>query len=238
MAATTRGSGAEAERRWTPEGKTVKIMYSNVQSIFNKLNEITTFVVEVKPDFILLTETWCKGSINDPALSLPGYQLETDLRRDREDTTNCIGGGLLVYTKTGIKVAPRRDLENCGFLQCCAFSILTSEEPVTIVLIYRPPNSNNDNTDKLCKLTRNLPKNSILIGDFNFPKINWENGGGSEGGGGGGAIFQSAVHENNLAQLVEFSTHTKGNTLDLLITNMSNNIISVSNSAPVGKSDH
>ena len=124
MAATTRGSGAEAERRrWTPEGKTVKIMYSNVQSIFNKLNEITTFVVEVKPDFILLTETWCNGSKNDAALSLPGYQLETDLRRDREDTTNGIGGGLLVYTKTGIKVAPRRDLENCGFLQCCAFSI-------------------------------------------------------------------------------------------------------------------
>ena len=121
----------------------------------------------------------------------------------------------------------------------CLFNkVLTSEEPVTIVLIYRPPNSNNDNTDKLCKLTRNLQKNSILIGDFNFPKINWENGGGSGGGGGGGAIFQSAVHENNLAQLVEFSTHTKGNTLDLLITNMSNNIISVSNSAPVGKSDH
>ena len=92
---------------------------------------------------------------------------------------------------------------------CLFNTVLTSEEPVTIVQIYRPLNSNNDNTDKLCKLTRNLPNNRILIGDFNFPKINWENGGGSGGGGGGGAIFQSAVHENNLAQLVEFSAPTQ-----------------------------
>ena len=82
----------------------VKIMYSNVQSVFNKLNELASYVADENPDFILLTETWCNGSINNAALVLPGYQLEIELREDRENTVNGIGGGLLVYTKNGIKV--------------------------------------------------------------------------------------------------------------------------------------
>ena len=80
-------------------------MYYNVQSFINKLNELTSFVAEKNPEFmifILLTETWCNGSINNAALSLPGYQLETVLRKDRENTANGIGGGLLVYKSNGV----------------------------------------------------------------------------------------------------------------------------------------
>ena len=79
-----------------------------MQSVFNKLNKLASCAAEERPDFILLTETWCNASINNAALSLPGYQLETDLRKDRENTANGIGGGLLVYTKNGIKVVSSR----------------------------------------------------------------------------------------------------------------------------------
>ena len=61
--------------------------------------------------------------------------------------------------------------------------------------------------------------------------------------GGGAADAQekelyNTVLEENLAQLILFPTHDKGNTLDLLITNMANNIISVYDDGKLGKSDH
>ena len=207
-----------------------------MQSVFNKLNELAAYAAEENPDFILLTETWCNSMISNAALTLPGYQLETDLRIDRENTTNGIGGGLLVYTKDGIKVTTCKQLENYKLTQYCAFSIMTGKEPVNIVLVYRPPNNDKTNMDELCKLVRNLPKNTILIGDINFPKIDWSGDGG--GGGGGGGAFFSAVQDSNLEQLIHFPTHKKGNTLDLLLTNIPNNILAISNSPPLGKSDH
>ena len=66
----------------------LKIFYTNIQSVFSKLNELIVYTVDHSPDIVLLTETWCNTTISDAALSLPGYQLETDLRKDRNDTTN------------------------------------------------------------------------------------------------------------------------------------------------------
>ena len=41
------------------ETETVRIIYTNAQSILGKLNELATYAVDEKPDFILLTEIWC-----------------------------------------------------------------------------------------------------------------------------------------------------------------------------------
>ena len=41
-----------------------------------------------------------------------------------------------------------------------------------------------------------------------------------------------------MEQLVHFPTHVKGNTLDLVITNCSEKIISVVDEGRIGKSDH
>ncbi len=63
-------------------------------------------VQDIEPDLILLTETWCNSTIPDAFLTLEGYRLETDLRRERTDTRNGIGGGLLVYAREELKVLP------------------------------------------------------------------------------------------------------------------------------------
>ena len=80
-------------------------MYTNIQSVFSKINELTVYAVDQSPDIILLTETWCNTTITDAALGINGYQLETELRIDRTDTVNGIGGGLLVYSKLGLKIS-------------------------------------------------------------------------------------------------------------------------------------
>ena len=68
-------------------------MYSNIQSIQSKLYELNVQAVDLNPDIILLTETWCNQSVSDATLTIPNYHLEAELRRDREDTTNGVGAG-------------------------------------------------------------------------------------------------------------------------------------------------
>ncbi len=50
--------------------------------------------------------------------------------------------------------------------------------PLNIIAVYRDyrsPNSSETNNQELNKLLSNIKNNTVLIGDFNFPKINWEN---------------------------------------------------------------
>ena len=215
------------------EATIMKIMYTNVQSIHGKLNELSAYAAEAKPDFILLTETWCNPSITDADLCLPGYQMETELRADRDDTHNGLGGGILVYSRNGLKILPT-DKMGENFHQYVTFKILTTGEPVNIILAYRPPNSRKENTTKLCELLENRPKNTILIGDINLPNIDWTTGQSDSRG----RELYNTVQEENLEQLIRFPTHNKGNVLDLLITNMASQVVSVFDDGKLGRSDH
>ena len=155
------------------------------------------------PDIILLTETWCNESVPDAALSMNKYVLESDMRRDRTDTTNGIGGGLLVYAKPGLKILPHNKFNDNEFNQFCCFKIVTKGTPLNIVLVYRPPSSNIQNTDQLCSILKNLDKNTILIGDINLPDINWIDGSSTTRG----RRVLETILEEDLSQLVDFPTH-------------------------------
>jgi len=104
-----RGGGGRAGEQ---ETKILKVCYTNAQSILGKINELTAYIVETVPDIVLICETWCNSEVNNASLTIPGYQLETDLRRDRNDTRNGIGGGLLVYTRLGVEVLPCDKLDD------------------------------------------------------------------------------------------------------------------------------
>ena len=123
---------------------------------------------------ILLCETWCNTSTNIASLNIHGYELLTDLRRDRNDTANGIGGGLIVYARNGLAVLPCDQLSD--FNQYCKFKLSDKSDSFYIYLVYRPPSAGASSKDKLCELLRCAEKNSILVGDFNLPGIIWESG--------------------------------------------------------------
>jgi len=106
-------------------------------------------------------------------LAIENYKIETDLRRDRSDTANGIGGGLLVYSKQDIRVLPDDRHQHSKFNQFCSFNIATKSENLSVILIYRPPSSGQDNTAELCEILRGIDKNTVIIGDFNMPGIDW-----------------------------------------------------------------
>ena len=113
------------------------ILYLNAQSIISKMDELASCVSEVGPDLILICETWCQPDITAAFLQLPGYELIPDLRKDREDTVNGVGGGLLVYARNGLVVL--KCDTGCVFNQHCSFKVMTEKDQLNITLVYCPP---------------------------------------------------------------------------------------------------
>jgi hypothetical protein len=202
----------------------------NSQSVVNKINELACLATEFKPDIILVTESWCNDQISNAYLSIPGYQLQPDLRVDRKDTTNGAGGGLLTYSRDGIDILPSD--KSSVFIQHSSFKVKMNTMTTTLHLVYRPPSSND--MAGLVNIIKNVDPGSILIGDFNLPGIDWQNGTSDNKS----KDFMEAAEEKFLEQLVDFPTHTTGNTLDLVLTNSSEMVESIISAGRIGKSDH
>jgi hypothetical protein len=79
-----RGSG--------PPCQALKVLYLNAQSIVKKVNELSCVAGALNPDIIMITESWCNSDVADTFLSIDGYDLQPDLRADREDTAQGRGG--------------------------------------------------------------------------------------------------------------------------------------------------
>jgi len=100
--------------------------------------------------------------------------------------------------------------------------------------VYRPPTCTRENNDKLCDLIKGVEPFSYVIGDFNMPTADWEE---MEARGQFKNIME-ACEEKELVQLVDFTTHLRGNKLDLVLTNQQNTIRSVTDKGRLGTSDH
>ncbi len=157
-----RGRGGRAS------SEEIVILYLNAQSIVKKIDELCCVADSVKPDLILVTESWCNGDISDAYLGIDGYELLPDLRQDRENTAKGRGGGLLVFARSSVKVLKLDN--NIMFQQYCKFMI----DDVTVYLVYSSPSSPPEAIVELENLVKSVSRNSILIGDFNMPDIDWE----------------------------------------------------------------
>ena len=78
--------------------KKLKILSTNARSINSKLQELKATAVDLKPDIIAITETWTNTDICNSFLNIPGYKIV--IRKDRGDTTNGRGGGILIYARS------------------------------------------------------------------------------------------------------------------------------------------
>jgi hypothetical protein len=100
-----------------------------------KVDELRCVASMTNPDIILMTESWCNSEISNAFLAIDRYEIQQDLRTDREDTAGGRGGGLLVYGKTGLTIL-KLDKE-VEMQQYCVFKVSN----VTFYLLYRSPNA-------------------------------------------------------------------------------------------------
>ena len=216
----------------------ISVLYSNVHSVVNKIDELRCNVSDNKPDVISICETWTNNDISNAFLSIDGYNIIC--RHDRKDTNNGIGGGLLVYVKSDLKAREITDKNIEDFNQCCLINVKSeNDKSVNLALMYRPHNlyDNSDidlNNDKLCSVLKSIPKPFIIVGDFNYSDIDWVNNTSSAKS----RQFLDTVNDQFISQHIDFSTHVSGTMPDLVLASSENLILDIENNGTIGSSDH
>ena len=207
----------------------MNILYTNAQSIVNKIDELRSVACSIKPDIILINESWTNKDITKAYLNIQGYELSA--RSDRTDTTAGRGGGLLVYSRCGMVVAEKES--STSFNQVIAISVETQTKPLLINLVYRSPNSSAENNAKLDEFIKLSKFSTVTLGDMNYGGIDW----GSGCSNNSGKNFFEATQDAFLQQHVDFHTH-ESNILDLVLSTNDIQVLSVKDVGNLGKSRH
>ena len=208
----------------------ISVLYTNAQSLVNKICEMRAVVAMNNPDILIVTETWTNESISNEYLGIDGYDIIE--RKDRNDTDKGRGGGILMYVK---KVLYSWKIEcETEFNQCGMIGIKRNSRDLRVAAVYRSPNSSKPNDDELCKWIEKMNGQYIIIGDFNFPDIRWKTG----CSGAKGRQFLETMADKFLTQHVETATHNSGNILDLVISSEEDLVRDVELIGNIGKSDH
>ena len=195
----------------------------------NKIDELRSVAYNLKPDLILISESWTHKDISKAYLTIDGYELSG--REDRIDTTDGRGGGILIYSKLGLIVA--EVVHKSDFNQILAVSVTLKSKQLTINLVYRSPNSSKENNTRLNDFVKTVHTSSLVIGDMNYPEIDWINGTSSSAG----RAFFDATQDSFLMQHVTFPTH-ENNTIDLVLSTNDIHVSSVEDVGNLGKSHH
>ena len=209
----------------------LKILYSNVQSMVNKIGELRAVIEMEKPDVVVLTETWTNEAISDAYIQLNGFEMVA--RRDRQDTTGGRGGGIVVFVR-GVQ-AWNEEVETT-FNQCAHIKLENGKKEINLYVVYRSPNSSKENDAELCQWVKTVSGHgeNIIIGDFNFPGIGWESGTSDAKG----RCFYETCMDAFITQHVQEATHNSGNLLDLVLTSDEDMVREVRMLGKIGSSDH
>ncbi len=150
------------------------LLLSNVRSLPNKLDEIQTRISSIKPNIVILTESWLDDTYPDASITIDGYSI---IRRDRVT----LGGGIICFLSNSFecKVLSSQDIPS---LSVCATEFLVMiirDLRLLLIGIYHPFWGNSSRNEAAlacitdiidCALTDHLDSHSariILCGDFN-----------------------------------------------------------------------
>ena len=187
----------------------------------------------IKPDIIIVQETWCHPDICDAFLNIDGYNLAA--RKDRSDTTQGRGGGILIYAINGLAVTTNDP--DPTFIESLAVSIPTTPRNLNLVAIYRPPGCSAANNALLNSLIENAAGPTVFVGDFNMGNIHWDNCTLDQKAGAMERNFLSATQSSFFTQHVDFPTREE-RTLDLVLSSDPALVHTVESAGHLGTSDH
>lgn len=190
-----------------------------MRSVRNKRDDLSSAIDSCSADIVILTETWLSSDIADYEI----LECERVFKFFRCDRISRSGGGVLIAVRDG--------------LSCCVINIATHLEIVCtrvtlgyrdfiFCVCYRPPSSpltfNSDLHDVINELIVRFPSCPLfLLGDFNFPTINWHDSPPSSDCSSECSLFINLCLDFNFKQLVlqpTRSTRHSANILDLLLT--------------------
>ena len=208
--------------------KELRIVSWNCNGISSKSHELELLINNHSPDIFCLCETKLEPSIADNEI-VKNY---TIYRRDRT-TGPGRGGGVLIGLSNKCPFIVSR-INNCCSGEIVALDLSVCGFSFTLACYYRRPTVKQVDDIIDWYFDQTCP-NIIIVGDFNLPEIDWTNNSlKSNRDSHMHNAFLDFIMCNNLVQKVNKPTHNKGNTLDLIVTNLSTSNLNIESSC----SDH
>ena len=218
----------------------MKILYTNTESLLSKIDELKKLTCDLKPDLILLSETWIKGDTPEGLYHIPGYNFFMHCNENEQR------GGAMIYARTELQVERHEQMMNLEMKNAIwvKLKIPESRREVTVGTVYRKSSRGKRQDDRLLKcFDRINPTSEVVVcGDFNLPKIDWENGVVRDTPDSATQRIYSKLEDRGLVQLVRKATRQRGNDepslLDWIIVSREENVEDVQHMAPLGAGDH
>ena len=118
------------------------------------------------------TESWLTPNHLDSEFS-PKYLGFTPFRRDRESGTS--GGGIFVLVKDTFIASEQKQLKTDCEIVWVKIE-MTTTKPLYVAAYYKPKDGDSKSAIELkrsLELADSLKGNIWLLGDFNYPKLSW-----------------------------------------------------------------
>lgn len=128
---------------------------------------------------------------------------------------------MTILVKKQLKITSNQDFSVSKFnCEIVSVDIFGKKQRIRIFVVYRPPQTSLKDTKSLVKFLQRSFLSSqpnIILGDFNFPKIEWESP--LLPSNETDKIFKEFIVTNNFSQMVTFPTMIrKAHILDLIFT--------------------
>lgn len=179
--------------------KGFKFLHLNCRSLKNKSIEIYDLLTKFKPDFLCLTETWCKSE-TIYLYKLNGYDMFYQCR------SSSVGGGIIIYCKDNLNLTITQ-IEPRQFYEEVTVEIKPRiGQKFYLSCVYRPPQLlTKSDLDYFRNFFEKYSNSDyIILGDFNIDLNNCKN-----------INYTQFIESLNFTQLIKNPTRNtvKSNTL-------------------------
>ena len=226
----------------------IRCMYTNADTLLNKMNELKDRIAEQDPTIIAVTEVLPKNggeSILKTEYSLKGYDMFVTPNIENRNEKSGTNRGIIIYVKSSIK-ANKCEVKQSKKFESLMLTIQTyRNDKILIACLYRTDSI--DNTEDICEMIRKISRKKythyLVMGDFNYPEIEWENWTtASPNIESNENKFIEALRDAFLHQHITEPTRGRAtctpHVLDLILTNEEGMASEITQDSPLGKSDH
>ena len=167
------------------------ILYSNVNGLINKMDEIRTCLcVYDDINVLCITETHLKKSVLDAEIEIEGYKFfrkdrnfnikNNDIATKNSGVDYSSGGGSIIYYRNDINAKIVEDFSEHA-PDSLAIEFDSNIGQFCIACIYRSPNLTAPMNNILLSSIKDICKTSnkfetVVVGDFNLPDVSWDTG--------------------------------------------------------------
>lgn len=205
--------------------RNLTIVSANVRGLQTNIGDLThSHVLQHNPDIIATVETFLNSSIPENFGQINGYS-----RWHRRDRVQGTFGGIAVCFRRGLAVQAL-NVEMPEHLELMFFKLWThNQDAILLCVCYRPQWQGNEpihylhtNLDTL--LHQHACEHLIILGDMNQHLV--------------ARSFDEMLTVFGLSNHVDFPTHISGSSLDPVISDLPDGVISCRSLGAVGSSDH